>query len=676
VTLLAAAVFGRPIQGQNAPSIRVGGVEISGIPEDWSNHYVVFSNPGTEEEAIQNGNYAQWQRIVNEPRYVIQQMKRNAPVEGPSAADVEYRSRWISEATDPRTSLEAPEESGQPDGFWPFPRQPIFKSMRIAPSDIKKDWSQALGGPGLAASHFPAKYSFISPGAASCSDYVVFPTGAAGSASQATIVAFTNLYVGGGCGSTNPTVYWAYNTGSGAIASLSPVLSLDGTQVAFIQTASSVASLVILKMAATGGSVGAPTFGTGAGSVTAANYRACTAPCYTAITLNGSPNDTNSAQFYRYDGSDTLYVGDNSGKLHQFTGVFNGTPAETTTTGWPVTASTKTTPALNSPVYDSGGSTLVFVTDATGYLNSVTTTGTTTQTVLTSNQMTCGTLGFVGPTLVDSSTEQVYAFIGDGCDKTPGDSFINRFPAGTSISASYGANSVSYGNASTNTTSTINRVGTFDNLYFTGSGNTGNLYACVNGVMYQIPMAGLSGTTTGLTANTFSTAVSTVSSTSTCSRVTEFLGAKANTTLTASLGTTGNPTVASTTGMAVGDYLQIDSEIMQITAVTPTLTVSRGSLGTTAATHSSGAAVQDIEDWLFMSVAANGNVAGCTGACLYNYLVTTGSATGTPTAGLAATGGTSGIIIDNSSTTQVGAQQIYYSILGGTSAVQASQSAP
>jgi hypothetical protein len=129
--------------------------------------------------------------------------------------------------------------------------------------------------------------------------------------------------------------------------------------------------------------------------------------------------------------------------------------------------------------------------------------------------------------------------------------------------------------------------------------------------------------------------------------------------------------------MAMNDFIQIDSEIMSIINVTSTTTVlvNRVQFGTTAASHNSGAAVQDIQDWLFMSVVANGNVAGCSGACVYNYLVTAGNATGTPTAGLAATGGTSGFIIDNHSTTQVGAQQIYYSTLGGNTAVQASQSA-
>ena len=658
--LLVIAVFGRLIYGQNAPSIHVGGVDLTGIPEDWSHRYIVFSDPGTEEKAIQSGDYGQWERAVNEPRYVIQQLNRHAGVQGPAAVDVEYRSRW--EAAGPENTV-VPEAHSF---------GPISMSEQIPQPNFKSDWSQALGGPGLAAGHYPAKYSF-SITTASCSDYVIFPTGATGSATHATIVAFTNIYVGtGGCAASEPTVDWAYNTGTGATANLSPVLSLNGTQVAFIQTSSSVASLVILKMASSGGSVTAPAAAT---SVTATNYRDCTAPCYVAITLNSSPNDTNSAPFYRYDGSDTLYVGDNKGKLHQFTGVFDGTPSETMTNGWPATASTETSPNLTSPIYDSG-STLVFMGDASGYLHSVTTAG-TTRTVLTSNQMACGTAGMVDAPIIDSTTEQLYVFVGDGCDATPGNSYANRFATGTSISASYGENYVSLKNASTNGASTISRAGAFDNLYYTGTGNTGNLYVCVNGTLYQITMATFSGTGT-VTENTFDSPVSTVSGTATCSPVTEFRGAKASTTLTASLAITGNPLVASTTGIAVNDYLQIGSEIMRVLTVTPALTVLRAALGTIAVAHTADVAVTDIEDWAFVSVQGDGNVAPCTGtttsACIYNYNITAGGTSGTPTAGLAAIGGTSGIIIDNQSTTQVGAQQVYFSTLGGDTAVQASQS--
>ena len=49
---------------------------------------------------------------------------------------------------------------------------------------------------------------------------------------------------------------------------------------------------------------------------------------FTLAFANGQ-NDTFSAPFYDYVGTDdVLYVGDDNGNLHKFTGVFAGTPAE------------------------------------------------------------------------------------------------------------------------------------------------------------------------------------------------------------------------------------------------------------------------------------------------------------------------------------------------------------
>src|SRR5947207_2597354 len=61
-----------------------------------------------------------------------------------------------------------------------------------------------------------------------------------GGSGQANLVAFKNLYVNpsgtGFCSGTAPTVSWAYNvsTGSSGI-NTSPILSLDGTKVAFVE---------------------------------------------------------------------------------------------------------------------------------------------------------------------------------------------------------------------------------------------------------------------------------------------------------------------------------------------------------------------------------------------------------------------------------------------------------
>jgi hypothetical protein len=540
--LLGAAIFRRPVQGQWVPSIRVGSVEIAGIPQDWSDHYVVFSNPGTEQEAIQSGRYEQWLRIVNEPRYVMHQLKRNAPVQGPAATDVEFRSRWISEATGPRTPLGAPEQSGPPEGFAAHLSRPI-----------RRDWSQSLGGPGLALGHSPAKFSLMVNNTASCNDYVAFPTGAAGASNQASILAFNNLYAF--CSGTVPAVFWAYNTGGGAIANTSPVLSLDGTQVAFIQTNGGVASLVILKMANSGGTVGSPVTVT---SVPTSNYRTCSpAPCMTTLSLGA--NDTNSAPFYRYDGSDTLYVGDDIGRLHTFTGVFNATPAEPATAIPVQPTGGSPAPKLTSPVYDFGGSNLVFVSGnwsptggcTAGSSNNITVTtcgrlysvNPASRAVTNSSSLDCGTMGFQDPPIVDSTTENVYAFIGSGCDTITtsnttavGNSYINRFIAGPGLSTQnggFGPNAVSFlngsNNANTNTRNTIGRHGAFDNMYFL-SPNTcatnpstclGNAYACVNGRIYQLPMSSLNGT--GSTERTFSTPLGGPNDTLPCSPLTEFL---------------------------------------------------------------------------------------------------------------------------------------------------------
>ena len=539
------------------------------------------------------------------------------------------------------------------------------------------------------ASTYPAKYGFSTTDTPSCSDYIVYPTGyagVAGSAGQATVVGYDNLYKTT-CSGSVPAVEWAYNTGAGATAGLSPVISNDGTEMAYIQVSSSVASLVLVKPTAglsanesatctlnstttisgcpagffSSATLGAPITGTGipagtyiasgtgtsgtlsqaaavsasesvtlyaptlttpytlAAQASAVAYSGCTAPCFYAMTLNGSPNDTNSSPYYTYNSgvSDTIFVGDNGGKMHKFTGVFNGTPAEVTT-NWPATVSTQTNKVLTSPVYDGGASQLVFVEDSSGYLYSIT-SGTSPGTTIRSNQLVCGTSGFVDSPIVDSVTEYVYVFVGEGCDATPGNSYVNRFAAGTTINASYGT-SISFGNAGTNSAATVQYDGAFDNIYFNGTGNSGNLYTCVNGTVFQIPLSSF-----GTTIHTFATEATTTGNAATCSPVSEYY-------------------------------------------------------------NTSGAGV----DYLFVSLLANGKTVGvtCASGCVYNFNITSGATPGTPTAALQSTSGTSAVVVDNSGTV-TGESQLYYSTLGnqscvgngttgggtGTCAVQASQSA-
>src|SRR5207247_830146 len=43
-----------------------------GLPADWSHRHLIFSNPGSEDLARQNGTHERWKKIVSDPRYDIE----------------------------------------------------------------------------------------------------------------------------------------------------------------------------------------------------------------------------------------------------------------------------------------------------------------------------------------------------------------------------------------------------------------------------------------------------------------------------------------------------------------------------------------------------------------------------------------------------------------------------
>ena len=120
-------------------------------------------------------------------------------------------------------------------------RRPIFPVVSQK-RGLKTDWSVSLGAGNVAPNMFPAKYSFNINATPSCAlDYAVFGLNVADSTSQANLVGLTNLYSGSAprlCNNNNPTVNWAYNgsTAGGAILT-SPVLSLDGSRIAYVESA-------------------------------------------------------------------------------------------------------------------------------------------------------------------------------------------------------------------------------------------------------------------------------------------------------------------------------------------------------------------------------------------------------------------------------------------------------
>ena len=440
VGLSALVILGWVFTGHAAPPVQ------EGLPTDWSHHHVIFSQPAT---------YAQVNQITSDPRYWQQWYRDNVP--RPLAVD------------------------GNGEGS----ANAIFDP---APTG---DWSENLGtGASIGAGNFPAKYGFQVT-TASCSDFVMFATGLAGSSTQASVVGFTNLY--SGCGGTVPTVAWAYNTGGQILTS--PTIATGGSQVAFVQTAASQGILVLLKWAS-GGTVGAPVTPT---TVSNASYRNCTAPCMTTITLkNGlgvAVNDTTSSPFVDYS-HDILWVGGAAGWLHQITGVFRSTPAEVNTGGFPVQVSTTAT-SISSPVHDrtSGN---VFVGDSNGFLYRVTTAN--PPVVTKSGQLDHAT-GIVSGPVVDSTAGKVYVFSSsDGTTACTG---------AVPCSAVYMlATNFASGNAGTKGIVGSSRVaplpnpmyiGGFDSTYRASVNATGNLYVCGNTggapTIYQVPItAGVIGT--------------------------------------------------------------------------------------------------------------------------------------------------------------------------------------
>ena len=105
-----------------------------GLPDDWTHHYLVFSNPGTAQQAIENGKFEQWLNIVNDPRFTLQQIKRSTGAKALEDTGVSATS----------SANEGVLGAGAPDQEPGFVRRiPPRRLRRIA---LKKDWSVAFGG--------------------------------------------------------------------------------------------------------------------------------------------------------------------------------------------------------------------------------------------------------------------------------------------------------------------------------------------------------------------------------------------------------------------------------------------------------------------------------------------------------------------------------------------------
>jgi len=222
-----------------------------------------------------------------------------------------------------------------------------------APTDVNRDWSINLGTGGVAPTMYPAKFTFDIGAAPTCTavspaipDYAVFPVNVAGSPTQPNIVAFDNLYSGttpsnGICNRAVPppgdsgiaaTTFWSYNiTAAGGKVATSPTLSLDGTKVAFVESGSGVAHFHVLAWKAGDGvDITTPSAQNVLKPVSITSGFAALAPVAASGTVTdlalGSADNTLSSPFVDYT-NDVAYIGNDSGVLFRVMNVFCTTSA-------------------------------------------------------------------------------------------------------------------------------------------------------------------------------------------------------------------------------------------------------------------------------------------------------------------------------------------------------------
>lgn len=570
----------------------------AGFPWDWSDQHVVFTNT-SDLQALQN--------IGQDPRLFHRWLRRNLPVFEQNLTGNPGVHSFAMSGEDADETLAARRKR------------------------MKRDWNTGLGNNGFVlANTFPAKWTFNVNGAPSCTlDYVVFPTGANGSSSQASILAFNQLYstqgsTGGLCAQNGPSVDWAYvnagcpTTSSSDPIKSSPVLSLDGTKVAWVTTTGKVQ---VLTIGTTGSNGVAQTQGQGSPPVPVCIGSPTNNAALGSVTLSGAPTVSNSAVYVDYV-NDVGYVGDDSGKLHKVTPFFTGSLAEVTTGGWPVTVSSTTTKIMTAPVLDSTSDN-IFIGDNEGTAGNLFYVRLATGSLGTCNPgSNGGNPPCLGNTTLAVSSQQ-------GLTDAPVVDSVNEWVY-TQTSNANGSNAKIFQADPTLTTiSTANVGGTsgkdlhsgdFDNTYFTYGPTNSNAryYVCgldssgVDSVVYQF---GFNGSTGYLNSTSTTSLAVTSAGNSTCSPLTEIYNANAS-------GGAEDWLFLSVTDHGTGTTCNNKPCVFQIniTNAPPTLSISQTAIyspnqGTSGLIVDNVSALSQTSNIYFVTLAARVCTTGGNGAC-------------------------------------------------------------
>jgi hypothetical protein len=706
------------------------------MPDDWSHRHFVFSNPGAEEEAFANGTHDQWLQRVNDPRYILQQMKRNA-------AARTFITEEMGLGTEETTAQQRVETQDEPEA------EDSIGVGKISKKTNKGIWGESLTSTSTAGTvgpgNYPAKYSFN--GGVSCSDFVVFNTSLTGGQSSTTVV-FTNA------ADTSGSIVIT-NSATGAVLTLTAGTANSGTTWNNNSTTGSTdatAFSTVLNTAGNGSSVGVY-------SSVSSSTVTITAEQLGAITISVKNNTLSNISTPASGNSENFAGGTNAARVLAYKDLYSPTCG---TIGGAV-------PTL-SWQYETGGVVKTSVSlseDGTqlAFVQSYNTSSSTTAAELvlltpgSSSTLSFPSIvtaanyrGCTAPcmtlfaltnddtnssTYVDYSDDNLY--VGDNAGSLhkitgvfKGTPAAASSPWPVSVSSKTLTSPV-YDLSTTNVfvadaggflysyaASTGSRVGVSSQLAVTGStgivdaplvdsvadtayvvvgddGNTATGHNCDNATgcngVFRFSTTAFTTSGTGLCAS--SNGTSWTSGTN-CGSESVFGVGTSSTILYdgafdnayyTSNGSSGNLWTCAATGTLEPKLVN-----SSMSSFGSTLSVGNNAiipLASGAATCSPVAEILNgTTDYIYLSMTANGNQTSvCTGACIYSFIVTS-SVPSSATKGLSASGGASGIITDNTGTG--GGSQIYFSYLsaatstikcpspssasGGGCAVQASQS--
>jgi hypothetical protein len=499
-----------------------------GIPEDWSTQHVIYT---------QNGSVEDMMTVRGDPRFLnsflLHSMRQRAG-QNSQNANAEVNETALSEtgSTQPSPNENVSDVNAQELQHLGPGHGPVFPPVKPSKNKhTKVDWAVSLGSSfGMAIGESPAKYSFNPTATPSCNDFVVFslkaPPAVGG---QANLVALKNLYSGtsptGLCG-TAPTFLFSYAIGSGG-SLLSPVLSLNGQKVAWIENTTGGHAVLHVTTWLTGQGTNATTGAVGIGSGAAACISAgsCdiaidyTSSAYSGCTASANTN-TNSEIYVDY-ASDTAFVGADNGILYHLKGIFNGAP----TFDFCINVNTSAGTGMSGGVYDPLLSPPeLFIADSKKIY--AYTVGATSYTLKATYTYGTGTITGPGPVL-DAFNNFIYAFSASDAETPTHHTSVTQIP--TSLAAGSGV-AVPLGPVNTNAYPIL-FYGTFDNNYFTFGPKSAKstLYSCGTDAttttaqdLFAIsfnPSTGIVNTTPAMPANKH---VNPGGLNGTCSPITEF----------------------------------------------------------------------------------------------------------------------------------------------------------